>query len=127
MINPTGGEIREDSAGSGRFGAPRGIRWHDGQDQVVEPGEGVLAPISGTFTRIVYPYADDLKWLGLEILNEHVMCTVLYVEPIRELVGLQVRQGQTIGYAQDITKEYPGQGMKPHVHWRISMDPNLFL
>lgn len=39
LVNPTKLGLREDSAGSGRFGAKRGNRQHSGYDFLCKPGQ----------------------------------------------------------------------------------------
>jgi hypothetical protein len=127
MTNPTGKGIRSDKAGSGLFAAPRGARTHLGEDRLCVPGQEVLSPISGRVTRVVRAYADDARWTGVEIVGEQYICKLLYVEPGPGIVGQQVLQGDVIGKAQDITVRYHGQGMLPHVHMEININPSLYV
>ena len=49
---------------------------------------------------------------------------IFNIQPDPELMGTEVKVGQVIGTAQDISKKYPG--VTPHVHLRIfSLDPEL--
>jgi murein DD-endopeptidase MepM/ murein hydrolase activator NlpD len=126
MISPTGLGIRNDSQGHGYYGAPRGARKHAGTDYICSPKQDVVAPIDGVITRIAYPYTDK-KYEGVILENDFVRLKIFYFIPIPRLIGKQVRQGDVIGYAQDIRKKY-GDKMIPHIHLEIdSIDPNLFI
>lgn len=126
MISPTGREIRNDSAGGGRYGDPRGSRQHDGTDYLCIPGQAVVAPIGGVVTRKAYPYADR-SYSGLVIQGKNCRIKLFYVEPIIGVIGKTVKQGETIGYAQDITLRYD-DNMKPHIHLEIeSINPDVFI
>lgn len=123
MINPTGGEIRNDSAGQGHYGARRGSRLHKGVDYVCTPEQPVVAPIAGVVTRKVYAYVDDPQWVGLEIRGKRATVKLLYVAPLDNVMGRWVEAGANIGLAQDISKRYSPQ-MTPHVHTEIThLDP----
>lgn len=119
ILNPTGGEIRIDPAGDGRFRAPRGSRLHAGEDYLCVPGQGIIAPISGTFSRIGRVYTDDGRWTLVEIIGGAVKIKLYYVTGIISRVGKYVTAGDLIGEAQDITVKYPNQGMLPHVHMGV--------
>jgi murein DD-endopeptidase MepM/ murein hydrolase activator NlpD len=128
MISPTGKDVRMDGAGSGRFGAPRGGRTHDGVDWLADPGDPVKSPIRGKVTRIVYPYADDLSFKGVEIVNDGVIVHLLYVEPLKMFIGREVGMGSVVGHAQDVRKRYPNdKDMKNHVHHRCYINPVIFM
>jgi hypothetical protein len=88
-----------------------------------KPGQIVVAPISGKYVRPVRPYADDYELTGMMIKGNHVMVKLLYVEPSID-VGNVVAEGQAIGIAQDVTKRYDPEKMKPHVHMTVYVDPN---
>ena len=53
-MNPTGGEVRRDKWGDGRYGAPRSSgstkRKHLGHDCLGMPGQWVVAPEDGEVT-----------------------------------------------------------------------------
>lgn len=122
LISPTGGSIREDEAGSGGFGAPRGNRFHDGIDWLCVPGDDVQAPCDCRIMRIIYPYGDDLSYRGAVLegkLSGKVFVIMFYVDVKDEMVGKILKQGDVIGKAQDVTARYPNQGMKPHVHMSV--------
>ncbi len=46
ITSPTGLGIRNDPAGSGHYGAPRGRRKHNGLDFLCVPGQTVVCPIA---------------------------------------------------------------------------------
>lgn len=126
FTNPTSGEIRCDRAGDGAFCASRGYRLHDGEDYECTPGQPVVAVMTGKLSRLVYPYADK-SYGGVEICNDLFIAHLLYLDPIKEIIGRKVAAGTVIGYAQDITERYADQGMTPHIHTRIYIKPSLFI
>ncbi len=128
MINPTGGNIRDDPAGSGRYGAPRGARRHRGLDLIARPGQPVKAPVDGLLVRQARPYADDRELSGVVLRGRRVTLKLFYLHPDLGLVGKHVRAGDIIGTAQDVTRRYPGSGMLPHIHMEVILcDPLYFL
>ncbi|GEM_PF-1318791 len=121
-------KIRNDPAGFGYYGAPRGPhRYHKGVDICCVPGDPVLAPIAGKIVRVARPYTGrDLS--GVLMRNKELALLLFYFEPTPGLVGEYVRQGQVIGLCQDVTKHYPGQGMTAHLHLQVrDMDPLLLI
>lgn len=115
-------EIRVDKYGDGHFMAPRGERFHRGLDLVVVPGDKVFMPIHGTLARLAYPYADDLKWQGALITNEHWWIKIFYFRPNILAIGKDLKMGEHIGTAQNIASKY-GKGMIPHIHFELMMAP----
>ncbi len=118
MKNPTGGKIRSDSQGDGHYGASRGTRKHRGVDYECIPSQIVYAPISGKITRRVQVYKDSKKWVGIEIAGRRMTIKLFYVttDPIR--IGTDVKCGEPVGLAQDISERYSPE-MIPHVHCEI--------
>jgi len=122
-----------DSYGAGHFGAPRGERTHNGIDYAAEPGAAILAPVSGIVTKLGYPYADDLAFRYVEVLDAHGMQhRVFYIKPtVRK--GDEVKAKITvIGYAQDLTKRYPKdddhpEGIINHVHYEIRNAMRIYI
>ena len=115
MVNPTGLNIRGlDVWGSGSFGAPRKNHVHQGVDFICVPGQAIFSPINGLIVREAHPYADDLTWSGCLIRGQYMEVKMFYLNLYRDLIGLNVTAGQTIGKAQDISLKYPG--ITPHVH-----------
>jgi murein DD-endopeptidase MepM/ murein hydrolase activator NlpD len=127
-------EIRSDPAGSGAFKASRvtkvkgkaANRIHKGIDLVCDPGDLVVAPITGKVFKIGYPYATDLDYRYVEIRNgSGLSCRVFYVEP-DVVKGQMVEAGERIGHAQDVSAHYKFDSrggiryrtnkMLPHVH-----------
>lgn len=126
LIDPAGTyTIRRDPAGDGRFGAPRrnsaGAYEHRGLDTRTTPGDTARAPIAGTLVRTGVCYADDPTYRLVVIVAGTWQCKVLYVLPLDALVGCEVRLGQIVGLAQDVTerKDYRAQGMRPHLHTEV--------
>jgi murein DD-endopeptidase MepM/ murein hydrolase activator NlpD len=112
-------KIRNDTAGSGEYGARRGARTHRGIDFECTPGAVILAPVTARVARLGYPYADDLSWRLVELVDDNGLeHRVFYIYPVVS-VGATVASGTPIGVAQDISKRYPNRGMLPHVHYEV--------
>jgi hypothetical protein len=114
LLNPTNGQIRNDSQGSGFFHASRrsnekGRYLHKGVDFFVEPGQSVLSPISGKIIRELQVYSHTDKYRGCEIANFDICLKLFYVDTNLSLVGEHVAQGEVIGSAQD----------KNHIHLEV--------
>lgn len=110
-----------DKWGSGHFGASRGDRTHNGIDWKVLPGTVILAPVTGTVTKLGYPYSDDLGFRYVQITDsagaDH---RVFYIDPLVP-VGHQVFKDRSpIGTVQDLDLRYPG--ITPHVHYEIKLN-----
>jgi murein DD-endopeptidase MepM/ murein hydrolase activator NlpD len=112
--------MRNDAAGLGHFGAPRGRRTHQGLDLLTTPGEPVYSPVAGRFIRAGYPYASDRRYrLAVIHGTDGREWKFMYVEPLPTLTpGAQVRAGQQIGTSQDVAAKY-GPPMQPHVHVEV--------
>lgn len=132
LIRPTlQGVIRNDGAGQGHFGAPRGDHKHAGTDYVVTPHDAVFAVGDGKLIRSGYAYEGDSVYRLCEIRSEGIAVKLLYVYPFPSLIGEYVRAGDVIGAAQDITKKY-SDDMLPHVHLEVRVndvlvDPETFM
>lgn len=129
-ISPTGLGVRSDQAGDGRYGAPRGDRTHKGTDFLCDPGQDVIAPITGEIRRERFPYADDLSYKGCVIVGEIMTITLFYMALDKTLIVTHVNQGQVIGKAQDVSLRYPDSGMLAHVHMQIdeiTIDPAQYM
>jgi murein DD-endopeptidase MepM/ murein hydrolase activator NlpD len=120
LFAPARNGIREiDDFGSGRFGASRGNRLHKGIDYKVTLGERVRSPCNGVVRRIGRCYGDTPEYKLVEIDTAGAVVRVLYVSP-EVHPGDTVVIGDTIGYAQDISKRY-GRGMDNHVHLEVRL------
>jgi murein DD-endopeptidase MepM/ murein hydrolase activator NlpD len=105
-----------DKFGSGKFGASRGKRTHNGIDLAAQ----VLALKSGTVTKIGYPYGDDLFFRYVQITDEEgIDWRYFYVQPTIKK-GSYIEKGQAIGVMQCTGKRYPE--ITPHVHLEIKKD-----
>jgi hypothetical protein len=115
-----------DKWGSGFFGASRGNRPHLGVDVKTTPGERIYAPADMWIERTSNPYSTG-SYSGLKFRMSSNSRTfvgrVFYVLPNSEVVGLEVKQGQFIGTAQDISKKYPG--MINHAHWQLKQTEGI--
>jgi murein DD-endopeptidase MepM/ murein hydrolase activator NlpD len=127
FINPTGTGIRSDAGGDGHHGAPRGARLHDGLDLKVEVGQKILAPHDGYIRRRSYPYGDDVRWHGLVLEHKRITTTIWYMEPLENIIRREVKAGDLIGYAQDISKKEGYDKVTPHIHLRIENIDPLFV
>jgi hypothetical protein len=116
IVAPT---VRSDDAGDGHFGAPRGHKTHRGVDYLCVEGEFVSSPVNGEVTKLGYAYGDDLQWRYVEVTDSackrHRM---FYVKP-SVAMGDELRAGDVVGEAMDVSKRYPDQGMNAHVHYEI--------
>ena len=132
-VIPTELEVRTpDKWGAGHYKAPRGKRTHNGIDYTCPAGYSVLAPVSGVVTKFGYPYGDDLSFKYIQISHTSAEGDydhrIFYVSPGWE-IGTNVKEGQVIGIAQDLTVRYPG--ITPHIHYEIKLNgefinPNEF-
>lgn len=122
--------IRRDSAGDGRYGAPRGSRTHRGVDLVAAANVTVLAPFSGKVLRhtLVYknPKNDCQKNLRGIVINgtrkwREYQLKVFYLIPSVS-PEVSVSSGQMIGRSQSVSACYKGQGMINHVHIELRKD-----
>lgn len=114
-----------DPHGCGTFGASRGDRKHQGEDFAISPGGIIFSPISGTVTRFPFPYGNDLSYTGIEIKNAEYTVKIFYMSP-SVIVGQEVRAGQVIGKAQDISRKY-SPGMINHIHVELRDNRNNLL
>lgn len=114
-------EVRNDPAGDGHYGARRGDRKHKGIDFLCEPQAPVLSPVEGVVTKYGYCYGEDLRWRYVEITTpDQLRHRLFYVEPTaRFAIGDKVTPSLVIGYAQDISVRYPGEGMLAHIHYEV--------
>ncbi|KKN75079.1 hypothetical protein LCGC14_0384530 [marine sediment metagenome] len=139
LKNPTGLPVRVDRGGNGHFGSRRSL-WrdgelyrynHKGQDNECVPGQDVRAPIYGKVQRIAYPHDPSKSpYSGLIIENPVYTIKMLYLAPLKDIVGKYIEALEVIGQAQDISLKYPGSGVTPHIHTEIvsiSMDPDLYM
>lgn len=111
-------KIRQcDPFGCGTYLASRGNRKHEGEDYSISPGESVFSPISGTVTRIAYPYASDMSYKGVEIKNDELTVKIFYMVTTAK-IGSTVKAGDLIGTAQNIAAKY-GSTMVNHIHVEI--------
>lgn len=103
--------------GCGSFGASRGTRKHNGLDIITTPGQTIYSPISGKVTRFPYPYSGDFNYTGIEIVNSTYKVKIFYVKP-KVVLDAQVKQGQEIATAQNISAKYSPQ-MTNHAHIEV--------
>jgi murein DD-endopeptidase MepM/ murein hydrolase activator NlpD len=120
------GIIRNDSQGKGHFGALRGTRLHQGLDFEISKYDLVFAPIDGYINRLVYPYPDDLRWEGCEIIGTgnyaDYTVKIFYFKPY--VIQTNVYAGEKIGTAQAISEKY-SKKMKDHIHVEVRKNGQL--
>lgn len=121
-------EIRDcDPHGCGGYAASRkrnGVSvagGHNGIDIIAQPGEMVVAPISGK-ARTLYVYSGSTAMKGIEITNGNVKLKLFYVSTKNIVTGQMVVEGQFIGYAQDIAAYHNTPKMTPHIHAEVYVD-----
>ncbi|MBL4651258.1 MAG: hypothetical protein JKY53_00125 [Flavobacteriales bacterium] len=110
-----------DIYGSGRYGASRGKRLHNGIDIVCHKNESIDAFESGTVTKIGLPYNPEdtkkahLRYTEITVANgdRH---RYFYTDGIY-LVDHVVSRGDTIAWAQGLQDIY--QGITEHYHFEI--------
>ncbi len=134
LINPTGKGVRSDAFGIGDYGARRrktdGRYYsHKGIDFICEPGQRVYAPAEAVFERIAYPYSYSQEYSGALFVGKRMSYKLFYIKPTIK-TGAEVKQGQVVGIAQDISAHYDedsaGNKVVPHVHFEITgIDPFL--
>jgi len=118
MISPTGKGIRNDSEGSGEYGAPRGSRVHNGVDYLCTPGQDVYAPFTMMITRVSIPKWElDLSGIAWDSGNS--TGKMFYFSPDLSLIDTIVHEGQVIGTAQSVSDEYELPNMKDHIHFQV--------
>lgn len=131
MINPTGGNVRYDAFGLGHFGAPREKiengnvkRYrHRGRDYVCIPGQEVFMPFTAIPIRKKNPCEG---YHGILFRGKGIIGTLFYVKVDDALINTEVREGDVIGIAEDISLLY--KGVIPHVHFQIDkIDPGLLI
>jgi len=125
--------VRNDTAGSGWFGAPRGYtedgneRTHAGIDFITQEGWNIYSPIDGKVNQS-FPYAGDSDWTGLTItgINEYQGYTVKmwYFNPT--VTNGTVSKGKSIGTAAAISNRYPNaRTMQDHIHLEVRKNGTL--
>lgn len=111
---------QRDRFGSGQFHASRdhGSRPHQGLDIVAAAGEQIFSPIDGTVVRDAQPYPNDPTFRGVVIQGteewEGYEVKMFYVQGLR---SGPVDAGAPVGFAQDLSKKYPG--ITNHVHLEV--------
>jgi hypothetical protein len=131
MINPTGGNIRNDKGGFGHFGASRKktvdgrvVRYrHRGVDYVCIPDQEVWIPFTAVLIRHKNPYEG---YHGVLFRGKGIVGTLFYVDVSEELIGKEMREGEIIGRAEDISQKY--DLVTPHIHFQIDkIDPEILI
>ena len=118
MISPTGKGIRNDSEGSGEYGAPRGIRLHNGIDYECTGGQDIIAPFDMLITRISNPKANSTL-SGIAWQHGQSTGKMFYFKPNSSLINTFVKESDVIGIAQSVSKDYGLPNMIDHIHFQI--------
>ncbi|GAA6135173.1 hypothetical protein NBRC116188_19630 [Oceaniserpentilla sp. 4NH20-0058] len=137
LINPTGGEIRNDSEGDGSWKASRGSREHLALDLSAENEQLIISPVDGKVTYFEgastgYPIVDIVpsdNSLGIDKIR------MLYLEApagFTNWSSTNVKSGQTIGSLTNInelvnfeTGKVYSSGVTPHVHIQVYREGRL--
>lgn len=110
--------LRNDSFGSGSFGASRGHRPHNGIDISTAPGEEIFSPLA-MYVERTSKANTSTKTSGVRFvprnLSDGTHGYIWYFKPYENVIGQWVEEGTPLGVAQDIASEY-GSGMQNHVH-----------
>jgi murein DD-endopeptidase MepM/ murein hydrolase activator NlpD len=109
-----------DNYGSGQYGASRdgGKRSHNGIDIEVKANEQIKSPIDGIIKRQSFPYANDRSYEGIKIEGiGKWKGTVIKLFYMKGIISGTVKAGDVVGFAQDLTKKYPG--ITNHIHMEI--------
>lgn len=131
MINPTGGNVRRDAHGLGYFGASREKiengkikRYrHRGRDYVCIPGQDVYIPFTAIPIRKKSPCEG---YHGILFRGRGIIGTLFYVKIDDDIINVELKEGDIIGIAEDISQRY--KGVLPHVHFQIDkIDPELLI
>jgi hypothetical protein len=131
MINPTGGNIRHDKLGTGYFGAPREKiengrvkRYrHRGVDYVCIPGQDVYIPFTAIPIRKKNPCEN---YHGILFRGKGIVGTLFYVKIDDSIINMELKEGDVIGIAEDISQKF--EGVLPHVHFQIDkINPELLI
>ena len=125
FVSPTKREVRDrDPWGEGRYGAPRGKRYHRGVDYVCTSGQTIYSPIAGKVESIAKPYPES-DYSGVLIMSPSMAVKMFYFQPLQSVIGEYVDQLDLIGGAQDISQKYD-ERMMPHIHVEIvSINPEI--
>lgn len=95
-----GRSIRNDSAGSGNFGAKRKLSIHKGVDYSIRPGVSIVSPFDGKVVSLGKNFSRGLSKIKLQGTGrfKDYGVTLGYVNPSRGLnIDDVVRQGQQVG------------------------------
>ena len=116
--------MRNDAAGSGYFGAPRGNNLHQGVDLIANPGQEVYSPITGRVVRWAYPYTDpSMKGILIEA-DDGTSVKMFYFDPT-VAPNQQVTRGEMIGYMQSVSSYYNSSVMLDHIHLELRKNGQL--
>jgi len=125
-------EIRGcDKSGCGHYLADRGHRKHLGIDVITTKGQIIKSPITGVLRRL-YPYTTAPNITGYAIKKGKLEVKIFYVNWLNSLEnGTLVKEGETIGTAQDIAGFYKDSNMTNHIHVEVwengkNMDPTPY-
>ncbi len=126
IISPTGDTIRmEDDFGNGIFSAPKWSKSYNSIDYICEPGQVIVAPVDGTINLVAYPF-ENKEYQAALFENDFISLMIFYFIPDEDKIGIEVKQGDRIGIAQDISQLYntKKRKMTPHINLHVlSIDP----
>ena len=86
-----------------------------------------LGAVYWSIPRIARPYTAG-PYSGILLEGRRCSFKLFYIEPYKGIVGTNVKIGQAIGTAQDISAKYKDLGVTPHVHLEIvACDPEILM
>lgn len=125
ILSPTGTLIVRGpdpiARSGGAFGASRlrasGKEYdHTGTDLEVAPWSFLFCPMICEVQRVGISYAGDLRYHVLVLVSPSWYIKILYVWPYYQ-AGAQLRRGQVIGVAEDLTQRY--RRVTNHIHLQV--------
>jgi len=113
--------IRMDPAGDGNYHASRddGHKRHSGIDYQCEVGAGIFSPVAGKVTKHGHAYPNDNQYRYVQITDDEGLDHRIYYCLPGAPLGKMVTTDTVIGISQDISRRYPGELMKPHIHYEV--------
>lgn len=136
IMNPTGKGVRSDAGGDGRFGAsrirrnrqkyPSGKGPHEGVDLLSDPGQEIIAPVSGKL-RSARPGTVPFGGVEISSGDGDVKVKMFYLKPDERLLGKAVKAGDVIRIAQDlhIPGSHYGSTVQNHIHVEVRLKDKL--
>lgn len=111
---------RNDPAGLGHFGAPRGSRKHRGRDYECRIDAEILSPVDGVVVSDGQAYRSTKTYKILNIRGDDGNLHRLFYVARTVVLGTRVDVDSIVGVAQNVTQMHTDEpGMQPHVHYEV--------